>query len=558
MNSDKDNNKINKKKINLNEILIDTINENKIVYLSSATLATSLIMSVIVFPAMYSDFVAKFPDKLINVNYNEIIVLLSPFLISEITAYISDSIDSYTLPKIENDIITKLINKTIKSVKTTKKELNANELVLTLKKIFDIRDLYRLICAYVLPAIAVSIGLIYYFIKADKKYGIIIAIILAITFVSLIMMGNNCFNSAQRNEEDINLFYDDVHDMLNNVEHVIVSGMENKEEIRMIDNQSEVINSNVRNDCCNTNLKFTFTITYFFVMLIANGLAMKLYQDEKIDKTVIVTIFFMVSSLIGMYDGMVYELRNITNTIGSYNEIYRYFEQFEIDENPTLDNFPIGIGKIQFTNINLKYGEKQIFNNFNLTVNSNTITGIMGEIGSGKSTLLKMLVGLIDYDGIITIDDVDISKYDSMAISKHLAYIPQNPKLFNRTILENLNYGSNYCEDDIWKIIKFYDLEDFFNSFKHKLHTNVGKNGEKISGGQRQLIYILRSFVQNKKIFLFDEPSSALDIQHTNILIKLLQKVKNRTMIIVTHDNELKKVFDRTLVIDKGNVVEDN
>lgn len=556
-NNSKCDNKKNKRKINLNEILLETLNENKIVYLSSATLAASLIMSVIIFPNMYSDFVSKFPDKLVDVDYKEIAILLSPFLISEITFYISDTIDSHTLPKIENKIIKKLINGVVGSVKTTKQEINASELILTLKKVFDIKDLYHLVCAYVLPAIAVSCGLIYYYMKADKKFGLIVSVILVLTFISLIIIGDNCFTTARQNEEDINGFYDDVYDVLGNVEHVIVSGMEDKEELRMDLNQSEVIRSNISKNSCDTNLKFMFSMVYFFIMLIFNGMAMKLYQDNKINKSVLVTIFFMVASLIGMYDSMIYELDSVTKTVGSYNEINRYFSQFAINDNQLLKEFSVGAGKIEFKNINFKYGEKQIFDNFELTIHPNSITGISGEIGSGKSTLLKMLVGLVSYDGHIKIDGVDISKYDSVAIAKHLAYIPQSPKLFNRTIFENLNYGSNYCEEQIWEIIKFYDLTEFFNSFKYKLHTNVGKNGEKVSGGQRQLIYILRSFIQNKKILLFDEPTSSLDTQYRNVLIKLLQKIKNRTIIMITHDKEISSVFNRVLIFDKGKITHD-
>lgn len=545
------------KTINLNDILIETINENKIFYVSSLILSMSLITSVIIFPAMYSDFVAKFPDKFDNIDYKDIIILLSPYFISEVTYYLSDTINSHTLPKIENDMINKLINSVIMSVKKTKTELNTNELILNLKKIFDIRDMYHLISAYMLPAIAVSCGLIYYYAVADKTYGIIVSLILIITFISLIIIGDNCFSSARQNEEDINFFYDDVHDIFNNVDHIIVSGTEDKEKCRIKKNQNHVINSCITKDFCNTNLKFLFSMVYFIVMLVLNGFAIKLYNEEKISKSVLVTIFFMVASLISMYDSMIYELDSITKSVGNYKEISRYFNKFKIDESIKLSNFTINTGKIDFNNISLKFGDKQIFDKFNLTILPNSITGIMGEIGSGKSTLLKMLVGLINYDGIITIDDKDISKYNSTDIANDIAFIPQNPKLFNRTILENLNYGSNYTEDDIWKIINFYNLDDFFNGFENKLKTQVGKNGEKISGGQRQLIYILRSFIQNKKIILFDEPSAALDSQHTNAFKKLLSKISNRTIIIITHDKELMSLFDRTLIFDKGKIIKD-
>jgi ATP-binding cassette subfamily B protein len=155
------------------------------------------------------------------------------------------------------------------------------------------------------------------------------------------------------------------------------------------------------------------------------------------------------------------------------------------------------------------------------------------------------------------VDGLDVSKYDKSALIKILAYIPQNPKLFNRTVYENLNYGSNYSEEQIKEIINRFELIELIDKLKNGLSTTVGKNGEKLSGGQRQLIYILRCFIQNKKIILFDEPTSALDVEHKQLLIKMLKKMKNKTMIIVTHDNDIKELFDRVLVFESGYVTED-
>ena len=354
-----------------------------------------------------------------------------------------------------------------------------------------------------------------------------------------------------------NVFCDDVHDVLNNVDHVIASGMEEKEESRIKYKQEKLHSSYVTKNECNASLKFTFSIVYFVIMIVLNGMAMYLYYKEKISKTILIAIFFMVLELTGMYDSLIYELQNITRAVGNYNELETYFGSYEIKKQELLKTIDIAKGKIQFKNVSLKYGDKVVFDDLNLIIAENTKVGIIGEIGSGKTTLLKILVGLIDFKGQILIDDFDISKYDHTATIKHIAYIPQNPKLFNRTILENLNYGSDYGEDQINDILQQFDLLDFFKGFKDGLNTNVGKNGEKLSGGQRQLVYIMRSFVQNKKILLFDEPTSALDTQHKQMLINILTKIKNKTMLIVTHDKDILELFDRVLVFDSGKIIKD-
>ena len=95
------------------------------------------------------------------------------------------------------------------------------------------------------------------------------------------------------------------------------------------------------------------------------------------------------------------------------------------------------------------------------------------------------------------------------------------------------------------------NLTDFFNSFPNKLHTSVGKEGANVSGGQKQYIALMRALLQNKKILLLDEPTSSLDVDAKKILIDVIKKIKNKTIIISTHDPELVHIFDTVIELDK-------
>ena len=162
------------------------------------------------------------------------------------------------------------------------------------------------------------------------------------------------------------------------------------------------------------------------------------------------------------------------------------------------------------------------------------------------------MVDIIPYTGNVYIDGQNTSEYKHNAIIRNIGYIPQNPKLFNRTILENLTYGTDKDIKQVSEIIEQFGLSEIFNSYDKKLYTNVGRNGERLSGGQRQLVYILRALINNKKILLLDEPTSALDSEYKKILLDLLQKITGKTMIVVTHDKDTLQLFDRILVFDKG------
>ena len=189
-----------------------------------------------------------------------------------------------------------------------------------------------------------------------------------------------------------------------------------------------------------------------------------------------------------------------------------------------------------------------------MAIEGNKKTGIIGEMGGGKTTLLKILLGLIKYNGDVLIDGQNTKQYDHNIIMEHVAYVPQNSKLFNRTIYENLAYGTNYTKQKVMEIIKEYDLSEFFTSFKKGLDTKVGKNGEKVSGGQRQMIFIMRVLIQDKKIILFDEPTASLDYEHKLKLINLIKKIKNKTIIIITHDSTIFDVFYKIILMENGEI----
>ena len=538
----------------LNNIIITTILENKTILLSAVLLIVGSVIGGIIFPRMYGDFASNIPDNILKFNFIDILIVVLPYIVSELLYYVCDTIDAYAFPKIELSIIKRLSNKVIKSVKTTKHEINSNELILQLKKILDMRHIYYMITSYVLPPILISLGISFYFGMSNISFGISTFVILALVFIILINMSNKCFDKTQHNEHQIDNFCEDVYDVFNNIDPIIVAGM-TKEELDRIENKKNELYKHMSGkDLCNGQLKFVFFIAYFIVMIILNGLGMKLYYDKKIDKSVLVGIFFMVLTLIQHYDSMIYELHNISSHVGIYRHLQQYFDNFTINNTKLKTDFKSDNYDIEFKNITANYKDKKIFDKLNLIINENDFVGIMGEIGSGKSTILKILAGIMKYEGDIMIGNKNIKDYD---ISEIISYIPQNPKLFNRTILENITYGTDYNIDKINKIILEFDLVNFFKSFPKGLDTKVGKDGLNISGGQREIIYILRAIIQDKKIILMDEPSGNLNDDYRDIFMNIVKNLTNKTIIIVTHDDKILDLFNRIIVMDKGKIKDD-
>ena len=251
------------------------------------------------------------------------------------------------------------------------------------------------------------------------------------------------------------------------------------------------------------------------------------------------------------------EIYQVMNIIGPTSEKINAFHNIanslkvNILENKGLvqniDNFDIHL-------VNISY--ETILDKFNLSVPYKQRIAIMGKIGCGKSTSVKLIMKLIKPSlgninlGNVDIEYININKYRSI-----ISYIPQHIFLFDRSIEENLFYGSILTDVEKEVIIKKYKINNFFGD---DLKRKVGNNGAKLSGGQRQLLYILRHIIQpSRKVMILDEPSVSLDQNSKNYLIELLNNISDKTLIIITHDNDILKIMNRIIFLDKGKITSD-
>jgi ABC-type multidrug transport system fused ATPase/permease subunit len=556
---DTENEKNDIQHINLDNIILESINEYKIPMIGSVIMfIIGLILAHIVFPNSFSALIGNITDmKSSSFGYKDIFFALIPYIASEVLIYFADMLDTYYVPKIEFLAIQKISNQVLESVKINKTKVNTTELILNLKKIFDLKSIYHLTLVYIMPMLLLSITLAVYFWYSNKRLGLLSTIILIITFVSLVHLSVDCTQKSIQSEQKVTAYCDDVNDIFLNIDNVISAGAHKSEVDRIILNGNNLHDEFVKRESCNSNLKFTAAMMYFGVMIGLNGMSVKLFYENAFDKTTLMTIFLMVLNLVQHCDSMIYEMHNITQSVGNYKEIKSYFEKFKLinpNKSEQLENKKINFGNIEFSNVTVYNGNRLILNKINCTINNSEKTALIGNIGTGKTTLIKALLGLLKYEGVIKIDNINVNDLGNEFISKNIAYIPQNPRLFNRTIFENLTYGTQYTKQEIIALLKQFNMYEFFMQFENGLDSNVGSNGDKLSGGQRQLVFILRSIIQNKKIFVLDEPTSSLDENHKNMLFQLLDTQKNKTIIVITHDKEILHFFDTILLLEHNKI----
>jgi ATP-binding cassette subfamily C protein len=205
---------------------------------------------------------------------------------------------------------------------------------------------------------------------------------------------------------------------------------------------------------------------------------------------------------------------------------------------------------ISLRNITYKYPStiKPIIEGLNLDIKEGEKIALIGDIGAGKSTLLKIILGLLKpNDGDLYMKGHNYKMKASDDLFKKFGYMTQNPVLFNRSIIENIRFGKpETTREEVISLLEKFKLNDVFSKLKKGIDSSVGKNGSKLSGGQKQVIWFLRIYLHNPDILLLDEPTASLSKESKETLWNLIKEVfKDKTIIMSTHDDFLIKLATR-------------
>lgn len=215
-------------------------------------------------------------------------------------------------------------------------------------------------------------------------------------------------------------------------------------------------------------------------------------------------------------------------------------------------------GKIEFRNVTFSYPTEQlpVLEDVSFTVQPEEKLAIIGATGSGKTTLFQLIPRLYDPEkGEILLDDKNIRDYDIENLRNMIGYVAQSPLLFTGTIAENIKFGKeDATKEEIIQAAKDAQIHETIDSFPEKYDAIVGQKGVNLSGGQKQRISIARALIRKPKILLFDDSTSALDLQTENALLDAVTTYKC-TILIITQKISTAKRADRILLLDDGKVL---
>lgn len=316
-----------------------------------------------------------------------------------------------------------------------------------------------------------------------------------------------------------------------------------------------------------------YFIEFLLVIIVTSSLIYSVFVSGSVTATISSLSIFLVAAvrllpslnaIFSSFNTINVEMDAVINLFDEIKEIKKLPQNnnesifSEIDKNEFED-----FSKINLTNLSFSYGSNKIISNLDLEINKGDFIGLLGKSGEGKTTLVDLILGIHHpSNGNIYVDGNDI-KNNLEDWQKNLAYLPQEAFLINGTIEENIAIGEviddqkrNLINESITKA----GLGEVVNKMDLKTKTGIGDRGLMLSGGQRQRIALARAFYKNKKFFIFDESTSALDASSADRILNEINRLSEEgaTIILISHNQATIKRCARKLELKSGSIQEIN
>ena len=350
---------------------------------------------------------------------------------------------------------------------------------------------------------------------------------------------------------------------LHNIETIKAQGMAGNIQFNWEESTGEISNKSLKSKILSSSIP---TVTGFLVglntvLIVVFGV----YLIQEFELTMGGLIATMILS-----GRAISPMGQIAGLITNYEDAKTSFKMLDEIVNKPLER-PIAKefvkrpslkGNIEFKNVSFKYPDSEIYalKNVSFNIKEGEKVAFIGRIGSGKSTIAKLILKLYEpQEGSILIDGIDISQIDPADLRKKVSYVPQDIHLFRDSIKNNI-LGVYRFIDDEWmlKCSKISGTDEFVKLHPMGYDIPIGERGAGLSGGQRQSVGIARALINNSNIWLFDEPTNAMDQTSENYVLNNLQEnIDNKTLLLVTQKMNLLALASRVIVMNNGEKVLD-
>jgi ABC-type branched-subunit amino acid transport system ATPase component len=421
--------------------------------------------------------------------------------------------------------------------------------------------IFNTVLLTLLPTVTFLLGIAVYFLYKNTTLGLffIVANILIAFYIYYFwesMLDKKIIHETKVNENEKYII-----NLLNNIDKVIYRGQ--------VTNESNIFEEKI-NDNINAALNFYNTmnthkliinVIIHIVVFICLAYLIYLCMQKKMDSTIFVTFLTILLFYRDKMNGIIGEVPDILEFSSRLVYIIDQFKEMlgnkEITDIKLYDPVSLPFDKIEFANVSYSYPstKQKVFSNLSLSLDTkDQIIGITGLSGNGKSTIAKLMIKMYRPDsGAIYIDGCDVEEIDPQYIRENITYVNQNSKLFDKIVVDNMFYGcidKDKCQSHFEEIMRYPKIAQLYKDIDI-YSKKTGSLGERVSGGQRQVINVISGLINPTPILILDEPTNALDIELKRELITVIKNFKKykKCIIIISHDKDVFSLFDKKIEV---------
>ena len=557
--------------------ILDFLQQNKIWV--AITIITTLICNPIEMIVL-SDLFSKFTSAVNKLEYNNSITILLKIAGLSVfvdTVYmVGNYFDKIYYPMMEKFIRFELIDVIFKNIEVNyEKEDISNHIIKALKIPNTVTSFTGRFIYWVVTFVLTTIVILSYILYLDPLIGGMTLLVFVVFFIAYYYILLDTKNTSEQRENEEKQLMSNIDDVLSNSISIICT-KKIKDEREFLTNKHSIYDEAHETQLWSTSKGgYAMSIIVTIILVIYVYVILRLYKNHKIDGTSTIKVIIIMLFFIRYIKTSAQRSILVIAEYGKLAENEMDIRKLLVDKADNTGHkteIPI-TGDIEFKNVSFRYaatatpapaatdisGEDhpKTLDNVSFKINPRDRVAIIGTNGSGKSTIIKLLSGFFKpTEGQILFDGEDSRNINREYLRSNLSIVSQKVVLFNRSVLDNICYATNTPKEEVVKILDRLKIMNVFKKLPQGLDTMAGARGEKLSGGQRQIIYLLRSYLSNKPITIMDEPTAAVDAFHKKYVIQMMDEMaKKTTMIVVTHDSEFAASFHKKIYIEGGRIM---
>ena len=546
----------------IGKLYLEFVKKNKLNFIIYFFTLLFIPIQIIYLPKLYTEMIFTIRGN--KINFDIFRMLLIVWIVIQIFQTISESLSHYyILPKFKEHVRNYFTSKVLDHYKENYKELNSSNIITHLIKIPELfEEYFHLIEDFVFKNTLVMMTSFVFLYMYNKKIGITYLICMLFLILIFYFYKKESTLPVYNREKSQHNLNNEIEDIITNILSIYTSSKTQNEKKRIKKYNNLLVLNESESNGFDVKYRFIFSLYFIITFIILNYLTFNLFKNGEITQETLKSIVIINYSILTSFMWVYTEAKDYIDMSVKHSIFKNYLNNL-----PKIDKYSrlkLKDDKINIDIKNLYFEYKKdipIINDISVSINQNEKIGIFGKIGSGKSTFGKLLIRLFKAKkGTIFLNNYNIKDLEIDNLRNMICYIPQHPKLFNRTLYDNITYGINNKVDinKLLNILKENNLHELYNKFNSVMYKKVGINGSSLSGGQRQIVWLLRSLLGESKILIMDEPTSSLDKISKNNIINLMNVIsKNKTLIIITHDNDIHRCIKRKIIFSNGTIVSD-